>query len=397
VYLLLPQFSASVSGFGVLPFCFGLTLLGVAFYSDQPVQIASAALFVSLLRPDGVIFSLTLIVIAAIKSPTKKKTLFAFFLFYFVPGVIYFIWRANYFGEFLPLPFYVKSQADRFAGILVLESFVGIIPYFICCAIVFAYLKPLPRFPEPSFGLLVSFIIVPSCFYLYMNLTQNIGDRFFAYIPISLALIVARDWRLLDLKKAVAALLACLVVLLPKTCIALSNFRVFQFDNRRDMALALKRIGQGTMIVTEAGFLPYYSDWPTVDSWGLNSAEFAHRLIQPEDVKRLSPDIVMVHVDGTIEPTPQADWPRAYQKRSSVNIAKNLIMGATRDGYSGWVLPYGSVSYQKSHGITLEQGDVEYWYVYPRSRYYSKIVNIIRTHAGAPIEEFDKAKAWPVK
>ena len=62
-----------------------------------------------------------------------------------------------------------------------------------------------------------------------------------------------------------------------------------------DRVLAGKALAglDGTMFVTEAGALPLYSGWRSVDLLGLTSEEIAHDGLSMELLERLEPDLVM--------------------------------------------------------------------------------------------------------
>jgi hypothetical protein len=51
-----------------------------------------------------------------------------------------------------------------------------------------------------------------------------------------------------------------------------------------------------TLAVTEAGLVPFYSDWRTVDAWGLNDPWIAHHGgITEEYLERYRPDVILIH------------------------------------------------------------------------------------------------------
>lgn len=76
----------------------------------QQYKLWFIALLFPLTRPEGAVFSLFLFVyIVFIK---KQKLYLVAFLFFVSLGILYFIWRYNYFGMLLPLPFYHKSFSN---------------------------------------------------------------------------------------------------------------------------------------------------------------------------------------------------------------------------------------------------------------------------------------------
>jgi hypothetical protein len=64
------------------------------------------------------------------------------------------------------------------------------------------------------------------------------------------------------------------------------------------------------MAVSEAGLLPFFSDWNAIDTWGLNDSWIAHHgEITPEYLDRFRPHIIMFHAyfspASPADPTPE--------------------------------------------------------------------------------------------
>src|SRR5262249_33493800 len=117
----LPIF-AGLSGFSVIPFGTLVLLCVICWREAWDKRLAGAALALCLLRPDGVIFSIPLIIARLLYSNDRPRTFKAIFLGFILPGALYFAWRWHYFGHFLPLPFLVKSDAVRWHGLLVAQT-----------------------------------------------------------------------------------------------------------------------------------------------------------------------------------------------------------------------------------------------------------------------------------
>lgn len=74
----------------------------------------AALLFAGLTRPEGVALAAFFILAAGLAKRTSSPDEFSrflksFVLIYFLPALIYFFWRWNYYGQFLPNTFYAKS------------------------------------------------------------------------------------------------------------------------------------------------------------------------------------------------------------------------------------------------------------------------------------------------
>jgi hypothetical protein len=67
-------------------------------------------------------------------------------------------------------------------------------------------------------------------------------------------------------------------------------------DGRFDLALMLKDYaGRGyTMATTEAGLLPYYSEWNAVDVYGYNDRWIAHHGLSAEYLDQRSPELIVI-------------------------------------------------------------------------------------------------------
>ena len=77
------------------------------------------------------------------------------------------------------------------------------------------------------------------------------------------------------------------------------SFVVAGDDSRREVGLALQayRDRGYTMVVSQAGLLPFYSGWRAIDAWGLNDAEIARVAGSPTSIsKRSHPALINVHV-----------------------------------------------------------------------------------------------------
>lgn len=138
----------------------------------------------------------------------------------------------------------------------------------------------------------------------------------------------------------------------------------------------------GSMITTEAGFLPYYSGWATYDPWGLNTPEFAHRFVQPEDVGRLHADVIVVHPDQPESCLIQPGWQTQYAGRTWPNLSRNLVIGADASRYELWLVSYGSEFYRRRRGWHYGEGDRECWFLLKDSPRYSGIAEALGRHHG---------------
>jgi hypothetical protein len=87
----------------------------------RPVWFFGALLFMSLVRPEGVMLSACLIGATAFylyRNEHEKIRVFllSFVIVYFVPATIYFLWRWDFYGQFLPNTFYVKTDGQFYVN-----------------------------------------------------------------------------------------------------------------------------------------------------------------------------------------------------------------------------------------------------------------------------------------
>ncbi|QHN02702.1 hypothetical protein FTO74_04440 [Granulicella sp. WH15] len=393
---MLPQIFAAVLGFAMLPDALLLVALVCCVLERRVAGAALTALVFCLFRPDGVVFAVPLLLWMLLSGRKLGKDAAVVGGLYVLPGVLYFLWRWHYFGEFFPLPFLVKSDAQRVLGVVVATSAHESRPYLLFVMMVLAALLwPGTLAKEnrrQTLWLTLLLVVVPTAFFWTMRLDQNVAKRFFYYLPVAVAILLAVNWPALAGKRRqllwVTGWAWMLLLLLPWVR-EYFIFRYSQFVGIAKIAQDLGRVPQrGRMMTTEAGLLPYLSGWQAYDAWGLNSAEFAHRLIQPGDVERLRPDLLILHPDRPEGCLVGSDWPQAgYMGRTWVHMTRNLVLGASRGGYELWLISYGSESYRKSMGWRYGEGDRECWFVRKDSPVYGEMVGALRENHGVEPEE----------
>ncbi|WP_047489710.1 hypothetical protein [Terriglobus sp. TAA 43] len=377
---LLPQIQSALTGFSVLPFGFGLVLLVLFSEEDRDVPLAIGALLLCLFRPDGVVFAVPLLIRQYLKQPTARKLAIDAGVFV-IPGLIYFLWRWHYFGLFFPLPFYVKSDTHRILG-LYEPSNKQIFPYLIFSVAVLC-LAVWKRLTRPVITLLIAVFLVPTLFYLRMRLDQNWNGRFYFYLPLVAAAVLAIMWHQLQISRRSIAL--CIVVAYAVTLARPERFGVamsyeYQSDLRARRALARDMDRpelHGTLLISETGVIPFYSRWTAYDPWGLNTAEFAQHLIQPSAVGALRPDVIALHA-----PDCAVRVQDARQARSWDNMLVNVQTGIAQDGTYVALrrkdLPFGNLGPL----FRFRQGSGEQlcWYISNRYAHQAALVEILKKH-----------------
>jgi hypothetical protein len=215
------------------------------------------------------------------------------------------VWRFRYFDSLLPLPFYVKSNFQRVALLFNAESLKLNTLFILALSplLLFAWYGILSADREAradAFKSAAALIGLPLLFYSCMHLEQNLAYRFqYPFVLISLALAAYAVRYAPHRIAGLGALAASLVLMLP--WYAVEGVRTFSMpsENIPYLSKALGKLScRGKIAATEAGRLPYYSGWDTVDLWGLNTKELAQKLVSPQYVQSYNPDLVVLHPLG---------------------------------------------------------------------------------------------------
>lgn len=385
---LLPPIIAVVLGFSVLPFCFLIALLTFWVLRGADPATALTALALCLLRPDGVVFAVPLLLYRVLWFPGRKRRVALFTGLFAVPGILYFVWRWQYFGELLPLPFLVKSQAERMGHLFVVQTIEQVLLLAIFCAVVIVVALRHLAWSREITVVFWTVLALPTLFYISMRLDQDVARRFFAYLPLGTAMILALCWRTLGSRKLIVLAVTAAsyaVLLAPMTYKVIQDTRAMQGENRKSIAEGMGSLPHGLLLTTEAGVLPYYSHWRTLDMWGLNSPEFTRRLIQPVDIRRAEADVVFVHSsEGCVL---KSDWHTPYQNRTWSNMTRNTVAGVG-DRYELWIVPYGSISWRLQHGYQSWSLAQECWFLRKDGTDRVQMENLLRLHYGLPYVQY---------
>ena len=386
---LLPQIVAAGAGFAVLPDALLLALMVSSFICQRVALTAALGLLVCLFRPDGIVIVVPLLVFLLLPPGNRGARAVRILLLFVLPGLAYFLWRMAYFNALFPLPFTVKSDVHRTLGVLVPHSFTSSLKYvFLDSALLLPLWWPRAgRLLQPATRpLALSLLVVPTLFYWAMRLDQNVGDRFFFYLPIAAALLIALHWPVLEERERRLVLrigfAASMVFTLGPLLREIRSFRDYQFNQVAGIAADLQRLpARDSLLTTEAGFITYGSGWVAYDAWGLNTQRFAQHLIQPSDVVALQPDLIVLHPDPPESCVLQPQWLPAYDSRSWPNMTRNLIRGASDAGdYQLWLISYGSDFYRRRKHWAYGEGDRECLLIRESSPLFGGMVAVLRRH-----------------
>lgn len=378
--------------FASIAWYFALLLIQNGEDDKSSLLFAVMALITALIRPEGVILTglmlLSIIYIKGLKS--TQRTVYYFFAIFLSIGGIYLLWRWNYFGYFLPNPFYKKGGFKIYPLSLQISLLNTL---FFCLPFVPAFIVGLcfKKTRRLTIGVLIPLIGFASAFILLSN-EMNFGARFqYALLPMALMtwwpLLIGlldylkiSEWNSLDLQKRVKILLP--VILLAIGAIGylqgigrVENYRDIQYDI--SIMLSNYKDKGFTLATTEAGLLPLYSHWRSLDLWGLNDKWIAHNgKISEEYLKNFNPHVIMVHV---VIPSPDSS-----SETKTGQWYEKFVMLDTRD--KDWYeMAMTAKSYAEKNGYNLaialgpNSNDIRYYYVRPDFPESVEIINRIRT------------------
>ena len=311
--LIIPLYSfsqASLAGFSTSFYCaISLAIFVLLYNQSSPklVLVPLVSVLLGLVRPEGVIIGVTATILgfALVERNDRNKYLASSFFAASV-GLIYFAFRWNYFGHFLPLPLYVKSSSEEvLPGLNKNLRWMEANPVFILST-----LAALLAFPKERRRLLLAMLPVVTLFILLLFTvqSQNIGLRFQAPIAITLmaasALFVSKFESLSETKKPLRRFFFIFVAF-----IAIPNI-AYHADRTAYLLERLKRpdymnyfpylaqdafTDQTVIALTEAGRLAYWVKGQKYDLVGLCTAETAIHGADKEFIQRIEPDLIFLN------------------------------------------------------------------------------------------------------
>jgi arabinofuranosyltransferase len=351
-YLGTPVWIHVVNGFSPPMFSFmllastALSMLVLERPRHFPTLVAWAGvmLLTGLTRPEGNLFCGLLIVIVFALQRERIRAVgapmfAALLLGYALPGLGYFLWRAEYFDLFWPLPFYLKGLYPGSRRYMLFVNLRLALPHMLVPLLALGAALALPRAARGGSARNATVFAVPALallvFFLFMMQSQNVVYRFqyptFAVLLLLVGCRIGESVKLDYPRQALAAITALVVGTLWFTVSALP------IPQREDDLIWLGRTLQSrsadgyTLATTEAGRLPYFSKWRTLDTYGLNDPTVATGGFDYAYWREQSPDVVMIH--------PSTGWD-IYSAPTPANVEqgnrRSVMEFMRRDG--GWEL-----------------------------------------------------------
>ncbi len=321
-----PIVASSILGFSSLTFCFLLLAIYIFAIKTDYLYWTTLSIIFCLLRPEAFIFFLPTILIIFYK--TKANNLSRFYKSFFTIvsiGIIYFLWRFWYFNEFLPTPIIVKSIGGETSITRYFARMSEVLSSFIIAQIIVIFIYVISNLRSSIKGenkifnlILVTFPFI--LIFIFMlstgHASQNIFFRYFS--PIYLALFIFTLLIINDLKSK-KFLIYSIIFFIFLTSIDQSNLlnRTLDIENKKianpstklfkyfeseihpitHVGLSLEKYENDlTLMLTEAGNIPFFSQKYSIDMAGLNTSSFAKEPVNCEHFISLKPDIIEIDV-----------------------------------------------------------------------------------------------------
>jgi hypothetical protein len=273
---------------------------------DGPSYTAwfAVAFLAALCRPDSIAFSagmfLGLLVVLTVRKQLSRQ-IATTGLPFLVAGILYMVWRYQYFGYWLPNPSYIKLGTGGVSFGYTITFFWHVLKPYVALALVLLALTRNRQDLIASVPILTGVVL----FWLYLlTITPIQGFLWrYAYPMFAPILCVLLMWaRGLERREGLWAWIATAVigawfVLWPIKNLLVVDREAERYTQKDRVAVAKTLAGlDGAMYTTESGAPPYYSGWKAVDYLGLNSEEIVHGVPMRRVLEDLEPDLVILHM-----------------------------------------------------------------------------------------------------
>jgi hypothetical protein len=280
------------------------------------ILTAFFALLSGLIRPEGVLIAVILLGATVYRTGFRRAVplVVSFVSVFVLLGGPYFIWRWHYFGAPLPNPFYVKGDGHLYPGSVIhAVKNLGELLFPVFPFIALGGMSLRTRRLTISLGIVLAGF---ACMWVLLNNWNNHYMRFqYAIVPIVLVTVpgvlvafeatLVPDWAELSLTARGCVGLAGVLATLGASGYIEKKFDFY--DEAVGMRIFAERLrpfaaNGHTIAVTEAGVLPLYSEWRTIDGLGLNDAYIAHHGSGSitSYFEQRQPDVIMIHMDGSV-------------------------------------------------------------------------------------------------
>jgi arabinofuranosyltransferase len=357
----------AIATFLTISFLYYLTV-----YTMHPTKlfaglVAIIGLLAGWTRPELNLVVLIGLTIAFMLTPkiSQRWLLRMTLVFYLIPGIIYFLWRWNYYGYFFPIPFYIKTTTQPyFAGRGMEFGFIKYFGFHLGIFLIFGFLI-INKQLLPAVIAVISLIL----FFIFPSHIMGFNWRYFypiiPFIFIIAAGGLAKLFSILQSHRRLAiatnsnrfvtrgifGILFFLVMLgfLSEIPGEISRKQVYATGlMNAHIALGKKLAGYKpetnlpVLAIGDAGAVPYYSRWKTVDTFGLNNPEIAKTGIH-DAVKLLAdhPDVVVLISQDETRFISKLDWEQSlYDQCIKQGMVLIKVLQFRPQEYYLWVMVY---------------------------------------------------------
>ncbi|MCH7971217.1 MAG: hypothetical protein IH960_09290 [Chloroflexi bacterium] len=288
---------------------------------------------------------------------------------------MYLVFRQFYFGEVLPAPALVKIGSQP---LWTLFSF-NLDKYAVRTMMPVAFfVTPLLFLPPKSMSRVfqLAFVSILAYFFLFQFFLQTQNDSFrFEYPVVYLAALLGvialsfadvsrwRD-RARFLAPLVGGVLVFLIMTPPSYEIAGAKWH---------LAAILREYKDDGLVLatTEAGVLPFVSEWKVLDSYGLNDYEIARHGITKSYWSEFAPDVVVNHAG--------LSWPSQGASGNRLSLYQNMVS-------SGDYLPVAAIQVRRPFGRD-RVGDYQIIFLNTKSQAFEQLSRSITNIDGETYAE----------
>ena len=253
-------------------------------HSDARI-VYTLALLLTLTRPEGAVFSIAALVLFFRRTGVNRRLPFLSALI--ALALLYFFLSWAYFHSPLPNPFYVKVQRGSLHNFLHSGYSVKLTLLALLLCAVFT------RDRNYRLMVAVGFAVIFGL-YLPHNLAMNYCDRFVFQIAFPLILLGIATASVPTLYLAATALLAVLNVSraqLKWSLVFLPRLETAHADLGRSLA---PFAAGHSLLGSDMGVIPYYSDWISYDSDGLCTTQVARHGLTSHFLAAAHPDLILL-------------------------------------------------------------------------------------------------------
>jgi hypothetical protein len=299
------------------------TALCLAFNPSMPRAVVCSCLCVlmGVARPEGALLGSFIVLSLFIYwygRPESWRLLVSMVLTGAALGGAYWVWRLRYFGFPLPNPYYRKGGGQIYWRNALVTAKYGAL-------LLGPFLLPLAYgLVKPQLRRRTLLCAIPIAGFLAMWLALSNEMNFFRRFQYPVVALAAMSWPLwIDARLTASTARERLSLQTRRLRLAMGFgaalavlwYQHYQYlpprwqDSLYELGHVLQPLRDRgfTMAVTEAGLLPYYSQWRTIDMWGLTDQWIAHHgVITPEYLDQQQPALIMFHAGcyapGSTEP-----------------------------------------------------------------------------------------------